>query len=34
MDDIPENLPANFLVELEKLKQEVRDIKKIQDQHR
>jgi hypothetical protein len=30
MDDIPENLPANFLVELEKLKQEVRDIKKIQ----
>jgi len=30
MDGIPENLPANFLVELEKLKQEVRDIKKIQ----
>jgi hypothetical protein len=30
MDDIPENLPSNFLVELEKLKQEVRDIKKIQ----
>jgi hypothetical protein len=28
--DIPENLPANFLSELEKLKQEVREIKQLQ----
>jgi hypothetical protein len=28
--DIPENLPSNFLSELEKLKQEVREIKQLQ----
>lgn len=30
MDEIPENLPHSFLSELEKLKQEVREIKKLQ----
>lgn len=30
MDEIPENIPPNILSEIEKLKQEVRDIKKLQ----